>query len=74
MAPGFIESDISTYQECSEECRADMTGDGTLDIFDFFAFLDAFNAGSMQADFTGDGLLDIFDVFAYLDEFNAGCP
>jgi hypothetical protein len=55
-------------------CPADFTGDGSLDIFDVFAFLDAFNASDLDADFTGDGLLDIFDVFAYLDEFNAGCP
>jgi len=53
---------------------ADFTGDGALDIFDVFAFLDAFNASDPAADFTGDGNLDIFDVFAYLDLFNAGCP
>jgi len=46
----------------------------TLDIFDVFAYLDAFNAGAASADFTGDGTLDIFDVFAFLDIFNAGCP
>jgi choice-of-anchor B domain-containing protein len=46
----------------------------TLDIFDVFAYLDAFNAGDSSADFTSDGSLDIFDVFAFLDVFNAGCP
>lgn len=55
-------------------CTADFTGDGYLDIFDVFAFLDAFNSKNVAADFTGDGTLDIFDVFAYLDLFNAGCP
>lgn len=55
-------------------CRADFTGDGVLDIFDVFAFLDAFNTGDSAADITGDGALDIFDVFAFLDLFNAGCP
>jgi len=55
-------------------CPADFTGDGTLDIFDVFAFLDAFNAMNPAADFTGDGSFDIFDVFAFLDAFNAGCP
>jgi len=54
-------------------CAADFTGDGSLDIFDVFAFLDAFNAMDPGADFTGDGSFDIFDVFAYLDAFNAGC-
>ncbi|MCA9302604.1 MAG: hypothetical protein KC996_00630 [Phycisphaerales bacterium] len=55
-------------------CPADFTGDGELDIFDVFAFLDAFNAMDPAADFTGDGSFDIFDVFAFLDAFNAGCP
>ncbi|MCA9304111.1 MAG: hypothetical protein KC996_08320, partial [Phycisphaerales bacterium] len=56
------------------ECSADITGDGTLDIFDVFGYLDLFNTGDLGADFTGDGTLDIFDVFAFLDAFNAGCP
>jgi hypothetical protein len=55
-------------------CPADFTEDGALDIFDVFAFLDAFNASDPAADFTGDGSFDIFDVFAFLDAFNAGCP
>jgi len=55
-------------------CEADLTGDGTLDVFDVFAFLDLFNAGDLAADLTGDGSLDVFDVFAFLDLFNAGCP
>ncbi|MCA9302688.1 MAG: hypothetical protein KC996_01050, partial [Phycisphaerales bacterium] len=55
-------------------CPADFTGDGVLDVFDVFAFLDAFNAGDAAADITGDGVFDIFDVFGYLDAFTAGCP
>jgi hypothetical protein len=55
-------------------CPADFTGDGALDIFDVFAYLDLFNASDLAADFTSDGVLDIFDVFAFLDSFNAGCP
>jgi len=55
-------------------CPADFTGDGTLDIFDVFAFLDAFNSAAPAADMTGDGLFDVFDVFAFLDLFNTGCP
>ncbi|MCA9303261.1 MAG: hypothetical protein KC996_03980 [Phycisphaerales bacterium] len=55
-------------------CEADITGNGELDIFDVFAFLNLFNSGDLDVDYTGDGVLDIFDVFAYLDLFNAGCP
>ena len=54
-------------------CAADFTGDGVLDIFDVFAFLDAYAAMDPAADFTGEGTFDIFDVFGFLDVFNAGC-
>lgn len=46
---------------------------GELDVFDVFAFLDAFNAADASADLNGDGAHDIFDVFAYLALFNSGC-
>ncbi|MCA9303627.1 MAG: VCBS repeat-containing protein [Phycisphaerales bacterium] len=73
QATGFIS--IHYGRGCdSAGCPADFTGDGTLDIFDVFGFLDAFNSMDPSADFTGDGLFDIFDVFAFLDAFNAGCP
>lgn len=55
-------------------CSADLTGDGVLDVFDVFAFLDLFGAGDLGADSNSDGVLDVFDVFAYLEAFNAGCP
>jgi hypothetical protein len=58
----------------SAVCDADLTGDGVLDVFDVFAYLDLFNASDLAADLTGDGVLDVFDVFAFLDLFNAGCP
>ena len=55
------------------QCAPDLTGDGILDIFDVFLFLDFFNEGNPIADFTGDEVFDIFDVFAFLDAFNSGC-
>jgi hypothetical protein len=73
MSP-IAEMDAGSIDLLANPCPADFTGDGTLDIFDVFAFLDAFNGADLAADFTGDGVLDIFDVFAFLDEFNAGCP
>jgi uncharacterized membrane protein len=54
-------------------CRADLTGDGVLDFFDFLAFQNLFAAGDLRADFTGDGVLDFFDFLAFQDEFAAGC-
>jgi mono/diheme cytochrome c family protein len=55
-------------------CRADLTGDGVLDFFDFLEFQDLFAAGDLRADFSGDGVLDFFDFLEFQDEFAAGCP
>lgn len=66
---------ILISHEFNEPCSsADFTSDGLLDIYDVFAFFDAFNASEPSADFTGDGAFDVFDVFQFLDVFNAGCP
>ncbi len=54
-------------------CRADFDGNGTLDIFDFLAFQNAFTSGDLAADFDGNGTLDIFDFLAFQNEFAAGC-
>ncbi len=57
-----------------DACRADITGDGALDFFDFLGFQNLFAAGDLAADFTGDGVLDFFDFLAFQNEFAAGCP
>jgi hypothetical protein len=57
-------------------CYADVDGDGGLDLFDFLAFVNAFNGGSAFADCdtgTGVGALDLFDFLCFVNEFNAGC-
>jgi hypothetical protein len=56
-----------------EVCQAELTGDCALDLFDFLAFVNLFNAGEDRADFTGDGVLDLFDFLSYVNTFNAGC-
>jgi len=70
----FGQIKIQMFGPAPEPCEADLTGEGMLDIFDIFTYLDFFQAGSLQADWNSDGILDIFDAFAYLDAFNAGCP
>ena len=55
-------------------CNADMDADGQLTIFDFLAYQNRFDAGSMEADFDGDGQLTIFDFLAFQNAFDAGCP
>ena len=55
-------------------CRVDFDGDGSLTIFDFLAFFNAFSTGQASADFDGDGALTFFDFLAFQNEFDAGCP
>jgi hypothetical protein len=55
------------------QCYPDFTGDGTLDLFDFLAYVNAFNAGDPGAECNGDGSLDLFDFLCFVNAFNAGC-
>ncbi|XVJ60746.1 MAG: hypothetical protein HEQ23_15705 [Tepidisphaera sp.] len=54
-------------------CRADSTCDGFLDFFDYDAFVEAFESGSVSADFNGDGFLDFFDYDEFVSAFETGC-
>lgn len=54
-------------------CRADINEDGTLDLFDFLAFTNAFDAGEAIADFDFDGELTVFDFLAFQNRFDLGC-
>ncbi len=55
-------------------CRADVDGNGTLDIFDFIEFGNLFAQANPRADFEADTTFDIFDFLAFGSEFAAGCP
>jgi hypothetical protein len=55
-------------------CPADMSGDCVLDMFDFVAFQNLFDATDPRADFDGDGAFTIFDFLAFQNAFDAGCP
>ncbi|MCW5756430.1 MAG: hypothetical protein KIT54_04255 [Phycisphaeraceae bacterium] len=55
------------------KCAADFNGDGTLNIFDFLAFQNAFASGNRCADIDGDGILTIFDFLAFQNLFATGC-
>ena len=54
-------------------CRADFNEDGILDVFDFLAFFNAFDAGDPLADFNFDGELTIHDFVAFQNRFDLGC-
>jgi hypothetical protein len=55
-------------------CAADLAETwGVLDLFDFLAFVNYFNAGDPIADRDHNGVFDLFDFLAYVNEFNTGC-
>ena len=54
-------------------CYADFDGDGSLTIFDFLAYQNAFDAGDLAADCDEDGSLTIFDFLCFQNGFDAGC-
>ena len=55
-------------------CAADVDGDGDADGEDFFAFLDAFDAGDADiCDVDADGDCDSEDFLLFLDLFADGC-
>jgi len=60
--------------EAAGGCYPDCTGEGTLDIFDFICFQDAFAVSDPYADCTGEGTFDIFDFICFQDAFVMGCP
>jgi hypothetical protein len=64
--------DIGAH-EFQAACYPDFTGDGALDLFDFLAYVNAFNAGDMDADCDRNGPLDLFDFLCFVNAFNEGC-
>jgi alpha-amylase len=54
-------------------CRADVNGDGSVNVSDFLAFLGRYAVGDARADFTDDGQVNVQDFLAFLGAYAAGC-
>ncbi len=54
-------------------CPADFDHSGFVDIEDYTAFVQAFEAGDDSADFDGSGFVDIEDFTSFVVAFEAGC-
>jgi hypothetical protein len=67
-------SNVFDWVASEGSCYADCTGEGTLDIFDFLCFQDAFSLGLAYADCDGNTVLDVFDFLCFQDAFVVGCP
>jgi hypothetical protein len=64
--------DIGAH-EFQVACYPDFTGDGLLNLFDFLAYVNAFNAGDAEADCDKSANLDLFDFLCFVNDFNEGC-
>ena len=57
-----------------DDCVADLTGDGILDLSDINAFVSAFTTQGGAADLDGNGIWDLNDINLFVAAFVAGCP
>lgn len=71
--PSDVQPEI-TAMYVGSPCFADFDRSGTLDVFDFLAFQNAFAVGDYRADCDGCGTLNIFDFLCFLTRFDDGCP
>lgn len=73
FTPSDIQPEITDLYVGSP-CYADFDRSGTLDVFDFLAYQNAFGVGDYRADCDGCGSLNIFDFLCFLSMFDDGCP
>jgi hypothetical protein len=64
---------ITFTAEVANSCYADLNGDAAIDLFDFLAFTNLFNAQDPDADCDQSGAFDLFDFLCYTNAFNEGC-
>jgi hypothetical protein len=67
----FIDNVVVSVPE--DDCYADFNDDDLLDLFDFLAFVNAFNSLDPVADCDEDGEFTLFDFLCFTNSFNAGC-
>ncbi|MEK6703479.1 MAG: hypothetical protein AABZ53_14560 [Planctomycetota bacterium] len=77
--PGFTVEYLSDRVRLhyNATCAADFDGDGTVDFFDYDAFVNCFEAlycpPNTTADFDGDATVDFFDYDAFVVAFETPC-
>lgn len=65
---------VSAIIRITNDCAADLTGDGVLDLGDINAFVAGFTTQDPIADFDDNGIFDLADINAFVFSFLAGCP
>jgi hypothetical protein len=65
------QADVAAFG--GDECYADFTGEGELDLFDFLLFINEFDQQTDRADCENDNQYDLFDFLCFVNFFNGGC-
>lgn len=63
--------DMGAYE--LRTCPADISGDGTADLVDFFEFFGCYDVGDPCADIDGIPGVDLGDFFVFFASFDVGC-
>ena len=63
----------SAYVYRVTTCPADWNADGSANVLDVVAFINAWNAGDPSTDLNADGSINILDVVAFINRWNQGC-
>jgi hypothetical protein len=69
----WVRANLAWCPDPFATCAADLSGDGTVDVFDLLAYLDLWFSGAAGADLDGTPGVDVFDLLMYLDAWFAGC-
>ncbi len=72
-AGDLVDADGDGVPDVCQQCPADLNGDGSVDVLDFFAFITLFANQDLAADINDDGVIDVLDFFAFITAFSAGC-
>jgi hypothetical protein len=63
-----------TGSVCPASCRADIDGNGSVNVQDFLTFLQLYAAADPRADMDNNGAINIQDFLSFLALYAAGCP
>jgi serine protease AprX len=71
---GRVDAYAAMKMAQSLACKADVNGDGVLDVDDFIYFQTLFGIKDPKGDFNGDGFFDADDFVDFQTAFGVGCP
>ena len=75
----YLDSDLSQYAACPEECPSDLTGDGVVNLADLQMLLAAYGSQpgdanwNATADFDGNDVIDLSDLQQLLSDYGTNC-